>query len=288
MASVEGPDFICVGMPKAGTGWLFDQLLQHPEFWMPLVKEIGYLHSDFPVMGNAIRLAQSTEPRSGPRGARYPPDERDRKFLEAARACAGQAMDIGRYVALFHFKGEKLSGDITPGYASLSEERIAAIAAGLPEVKVLVLVRDPIARAWSHVCLQHVNDRFPPELAEDAAGFRAYLQRWRKFQEQSWASKVAERWALAAPAIPFRHFFFDDLEQRPDWTLREILLHIGIDPEKTTSELAADYNRKGDSPKLDLTDTARGVLIEMFADELHACAARFGGHAETWPARYGL
>ena len=32
---VAGPDFICVGMPKAGTGWLFDQLRYHPDFCVP-------------------------------------------------------------------------------------------------------------------------------------------------------------------------------------------------------------------------------------------------------------
>jgi hypothetical protein len=35
----DGPDFLCVGVPKAGTGWLFDQLNAHPDFWMPPVKE---------------------------------------------------------------------------------------------------------------------------------------------------------------------------------------------------------------------------------------------------------
>ena len=32
----SGPDFICIGMQKAGTRWLYQQLRGHPEFWMPV------------------------------------------------------------------------------------------------------------------------------------------------------------------------------------------------------------------------------------------------------------
>ena len=43
MSLPVGPDFICIGMQKAGTGWAYDQLQYHPDFWMPPVKEIHYL-----------------------------------------------------------------------------------------------------------------------------------------------------------------------------------------------------------------------------------------------------
>src|SRR5215469_17740999 len=53
--SVKGPDFICIGMPKAGTGWLYDQLSHHPDFWMPPVKELHYLHRPVPTLPNSRR-----------------------------------------------------------------------------------------------------------------------------------------------------------------------------------------------------------------------------------------
>src|SRR5437762_8195064 len=52
---VIGPDFICIGMPKAGTAWLHDQLRHHPDFWMPPVKEVNYLLGDPRSMKNTIR-----------------------------------------------------------------------------------------------------------------------------------------------------------------------------------------------------------------------------------------
>ena len=46
------PDFLCVGMEKAATRWAYDQLrwADHPDFWMPPVKELRYLYSAVPRM----------------------------------------------------------------------------------------------------------------------------------------------------------------------------------------------------------------------------------------------
>jgi hypothetical protein len=37
------PDFLCVGVHKGGTTWLYQQLDSHPDFWMPPLKELHYL-----------------------------------------------------------------------------------------------------------------------------------------------------------------------------------------------------------------------------------------------------
>ena len=40
--TASGPDFLCIGAQKAGTGWLYEQLRHHPDFWMPPMKELHY------------------------------------------------------------------------------------------------------------------------------------------------------------------------------------------------------------------------------------------------------
>ena len=41
---VRVPDFICVGMQKCGTTWLYEKLGQHPDIWVPAMKEIHYFN----------------------------------------------------------------------------------------------------------------------------------------------------------------------------------------------------------------------------------------------------
>lgn len=40
--SEKYPTFIGIGTQKGGTTWLYHQLRQHPDIWMPLNKELHY------------------------------------------------------------------------------------------------------------------------------------------------------------------------------------------------------------------------------------------------------
>src|SRR5215467_5347679 len=155
MKPIEGPDFICVGMPKAGTGWLYDQLQTHPDFWMPPVKELLYLNreiSHIPVGGKrggqGLRLQEEpTEEREGrkERPRQVPRDAaRDSGFLRVAQHANGKPMDIERYVSLFRFKGDLLSGDISPMYTELDTAVIEKLRTRLPGTKLIMIAREPI------------------------------------------------------------------------------------------------------------------------------------------------
>jgi hypothetical protein len=286
MTNVCGPDFICVGMPKAGTGWLYDQLLVHPDFWMPPVKEIDYLDHDRPKMKHAI--AKLERAQSGSRVRRRALDERDRQFLQEAAACGGQARDYARYASLFRPKEQLLSGDISPSYSRLEENVIGEIAKHLPQLKIILLVRDPVARAWSHISLLDRSGKLDRGVLDDEARFRSFLENPKNIQRRSFATRVAERWARVAPQIAFRHFFFDDIQGSPDEVRKGILQYLGADSKKESGQVPAAHNRKADAPKLSLTDALKGVLVEYFAEELRASARIFGGHAIEWKHLYAL
>jgi hypothetical protein len=286
-----GPDFLCVGMPKAGTQWLFDQLQSHPDFWMPPIKEIYYLDRKLPRLKGARRLLKKIEnsPERMERRSskRRPWDARDRAFLEAAARIAGQPMDLERYGELFACKGDSKTGDITPNYCRLPDEVVAALAGRLPELRVVLLVRDPVARAWSHICMWHRQERFDETLLEDAARFRAFLEGNDHLLSISFATQTAARWRKHAPRTAFRHFFLDDIAARPEQVRGEILSFLGADPAKP-ARFAPDFNRKSDTAKLVLTESIKAVLIDRFAQELRDGASAFGGHAAEWPAKYGV
>ena len=38
----NAPDFLGVGMQKAGTSWLYEQLRNHPDAWLPKRKELHF------------------------------------------------------------------------------------------------------------------------------------------------------------------------------------------------------------------------------------------------------
>jgi hypothetical protein len=286
MNSVPGPDFICIGMPKSGTGWLYDQLSHHPDFWMPPIKELHYLDRLVPRLENSIEV--KADWKRGKRRARrsdLPWGRPERSFVRDAASLAGQPRDMSRYAALFRHKGKRLSGDISPGYCSADDETITEIAGKLPETKIVLLVREPIARAWSRVCMAHRDGKFDVALLEDPVGFQNFLEDTRYIAHKSFPTRIVERWSRCAPRLPFHIILFDDLEQRANDVSRDILTYLGTDPEKR-SGLPSEYNKKAGAKKLAMPDSIRKVFISYLGDEIHRCAARFGGAARAWPQKY--
>lgn len=281
-----GPDFLCVGMLKGGTRWLFDQLQYHPDFWMPPIKELHYFDRGENRGGNARAILDAE------RGTSRKAQAADREFGQADHAFLKEMashsgpLDMAKYASLFRNKGERISGDITPHYCSLEKDLIRQIAAPLPHLRAILLVRDPVARAWSQISQNARRDTFDPAVLNEPEKFRVHLRHWGKMDRLSSASLAARRWKRLLPQGHFRYFFMDDIATRPVETRAEIIRFLGGDPEKPSGDLSPGHNPKASGKKLELRDEIRDILAEHFREELQACAELFGGHARTWAERY--
>jgi hypothetical protein len=256
---------------------------------MPPVKEIVYLNQEYPalrfVSGGRDEAASGRRAKDERHVNRTSLDARDAGFLALARAGLGKPRDLDFYASLFRFKGDLRSGDITPQYCRIEAETAGDIARRFPALKILLLVRDPVARAWSRICMSY--RRFDEGLLQNAAGFRVYLEETRKLGGLS-ATRAYLAWREHAPQLAFHFFFFDDLIGDPHKLRREVLRFLGTDPGKSGS-LPADNDRKAKAkPKPEMSPIVRDVLVDHFRDELKASAELFGGPARAWPSQYGV
>lgn len=270
-------------MVKAATDWLFDQLRQHPDFWMPPSKELRYLNLAVPHLDNTVRKLSNYRPPRGLPATRDP----DLAFLTEAAKLAEKPRDLDKYAALFRFRGARISGDISPGYYDLESSGIAAIARRFPQVKIVLLVREPLERVWSHLSMRSREGHFDAALLADVNAFARWFTE-SEVRRACFATQVAHRWAEQAPAVDFRHYFFDEVETNAPAVRARIIDFLGGDSRRGSGKLPAGYNRKANLAKLDMPDAIRTYLLNELADEIRACADVFGGPAERWPARYGL
>jgi hypothetical protein len=268
-----GPDFLCIGAHKAGTTWLYQQLDSHPDFWMPPVKELHY----FDQLGRVQRAAR---PRCR--------DERDLRFLERLKSLSAEpGIDLENYGRLFEPKASLFSGDISPNYSTLSDEVIREVVGYFRNLKVIFLVRDPVERVWSHLSMEvHYHQIEPFDVTNIDEVNRNLLRRGMLLR--SYPSAVVARWKRYVDPEQFRVYFFDDLQTNPAELRRSILRFLGADPDKPARQGVANYNRWAGMEKLPFTNEVRSHLARFFKKELKTCAARLGGPARDWPARYGF
>ncbi|MDA9356896.1 sulfotransferase [Flavobacteriaceae bacterium] len=121
---MKRPNFIIMGFPKCGSTALHYYLDAHPEIYMPKKKELHYF-----TQPNIANLNQG----SGD-----------------AVAKEGQIKNIRSYLSLFkEVKLQKAIGETSPSYINYPAS-FKEIKKQLNEPKIIILLRDPVKRAYSN------------------------------------------------------------------------------------------------------------------------------------------
>jgi hypothetical protein len=128
------PNAFLVGAMKSGSSWLAKQLERHPSVFVPGVKEPNLLVSPG---GRGFDLR-------GPR----PPEE---LFRRMHRFSAGTVADYEGMYAEGEGTAVRVDASIRYLVSGLAADRIARLceATGIPP-RILVILRDPVERTWSH------------------------------------------------------------------------------------------------------------------------------------------
>lgn len=140
------PHFICIGAQKAGTAWLSQCLMTHPNLWNPGIKELHFF--DNLNLNNQSALLSSRKLKKIIRKTK------NRKLLisESLLNDLSKSNQISsrQYLELFELTPEQCkSWEITPSYSTMGERKIKYMKNLLPETKFLYIIRDPIDRAMS-------------------------------------------------------------------------------------------------------------------------------------------
>jgi hypothetical protein len=133
------PNFFIVGAANSGTSSLYNYLKQHPQVYLPALKEPHYF-------------------------SQINPSHRQRYLRTIIR-------DEAAYLRLFRrAKGYKAIGEASPSYLWKADAP-HRIHRAIPDAKIIILLRDPVERAYSHYLMDVreglQNLPFPKALQED-------------------------------------------------------------------------------------------------------------------------
>ena len=172
----------CVGATKAGTSWLYRYLHDHPECAMPAVKEAHYwdtfdaddLDKQLAAFRLRLRELRKEKADAAEEGRDWQVDNLDRRINEMKALMAALSGDRTADAAYLAWMLEgrdaaALVADMTPNYATISDEALIRMRDASPTAKFLFLIRDPLDRLWSHIRMQARRQRQDHEVYEKKA-----------------------------------------------------------------------------------------------------------------------
>ena len=199
------PQFMVVGTARAGTTALYSYLRQHPEIFLPSVKEPCF----FCFAGEEINFVKG-------------------KFAFAIN-------DLDVYSSIYKNAGkDQLTGDISTPYLFLHKKTISNLRMlhDSPEkIKIIIILRDPAERAYSQY-LWRVRD------GREEYSFEEALEREaeRKKKNYSFDYFYKERGLYYEQVKDYLENFkevkivlFEDLKANPAAMLAEICKFLGVD-----------------------------------------------------------
>lgn len=280
-----------LGATKAGTSWLYRYLAGHPDCHLRTVKELHYFDAETPE-GLRFQLRQLRARRDKLRDAR---DVQPRGLTEWRKLDA-QLRDVSDLLALQKSRGEgeylhyltegrgnrPLVADITPAYALLPPERLTAMAALADSTRFVYLMRDPVARLWSHVRMmaaRRLAGRKDADLVAEAGQVldEALAGRARHITDRGDYGAALARFDAALPEGRLFIGFFEELFGAE--TIARLCAFLGIAPTE------GRYERKvHEGVRVEMTDAQRQRAAVALRPQYDMVAARMGRLPPAWAA----
>jgi Sulfotransferase family len=281
------PDFIGIGAQRSGTSWLYRRLGEHPDLWLPPIKEIHFFDrldattdarkkKFYKDLRNRYRAYRS--PRNVPKVKRPNPGWDINYFF--------RPKNYIWYSSLFRQGADRITGEITPEYMMLSEEVVEKICSLNPKMKVVFIMRDPIDRVWSAAARHFVtnNKRVMRDISEEE--LLSFIQEPGTVLRTNYL-RTLSIWESVFPSGQMHIDFFDNIQENPDEVLLRIFDFLGV--EKSTEYMLVDPQRKVASStkkaKISISKSLEYAICAKNIDQLHELSQRFGSHTSKWLER---
>lgn len=251
------PDFLIIGPQRTGTSWLFSNLRLHHDIMMPHIKEVLFFN----------RLKEPDNPKFRSNELEW--------YLGCFRDPVLRAAAKNAYCLWHHrrFYSPVLRGEASASYAALDPDIIDEVVAIKPGIKVILMIRDPIDRAWSHAIKDLVRDAKRKIDDVDDAEFEAFF---RKPYQMRCARYVAnhDNWASRLQPGNLLVGAFDDIASRPEVLLRQIMDFLGVNSDQRyIGRLAREVVNPTGGQRI--PERWRAWLLELLAEEREKTANRF-------------
>jgi hypothetical protein len=286
----RGPDFLGIGAIRAGTSWLTANMRGHPGLWITPIKELHYFDEQEVNPGLSLRHRIWGD---------HPLDRYWRRFLqhEAQRATKPRRLrrsawslrflffthsDAG-YRRLFAPAGDRVAGEITPAYGTLPPAAIARVRELFPDLKLILLMRNPVERTWSHCRMRLAELEGRPFDAVPHEQIMAFLDSEAARAGSDYPG-IVDAWSRAFPADRILIEWFDRVIEDPEGLLRHVYEFLGVPTTDPRAYHSASRRIHAGVGPGDVPEPYRSHLARRFMGLIEETHRRYGSYAARWLA----
>lgn len=126
--------------------------------------------------------------------------------------------------------GRRVCGEISPSYSMLKPAVIDCLRKALPEARLVLLIRNPIERAWSHFLLElQLRSRHRSARRASLPAALRHFEHPRSRRRSDYETTI-RRWRGAYGKAALLVSLYDRLGADPEGLAASVLDHIGADP----------------------------------------------------------
>lgn len=185
------------------------------------------------------------------------------------------------YLLKFARSKSKLRGEITPAYGVLSPSRIKFISQINPQLKLILLLRNPIDRAWSHV--RYMQNRKNP--TQDQNHFKAKDIREMishpRFLIRSDYPNMIQNWTKYFPKDQLFIGYYYNLQNRPRTLLRKIFSFLDLSPPSSFKNFPSN-TKFNSSQSLSMPTWLHKKFTRQFTPQIHHLHQLLGDPIKPW------
>ncbi len=296
------PQFICIGAQKAATTWLYELLRRNENIYLPPIKETHYFSELYcrivQMYASEHRKTQSDTILKYYIDQVGKPDLTVKQFITSIRKLSTRnelkfpQSTVELIESLYHLQADstddewyrqifdpalpnQVTGEVCPDYMILPEEGVDHIVRFNPDVKIILIIRDPIDRIWSHLRMNADYGTLKADLhslTKDHPELDIHL-------EYTDYARSISLWESKLPAEQFLTVPYDLIRDDPQQAIDSLSDFLQVELNPTQKQLNTIIF---EGSKSDISTDTRLMLFDLLKTQYDFLAERYPALVNKW------
>ncbi len=264
--------FIGIGAHKSGTSWLYERLKEIDEFHLPPIKELHYFDRKYKLKNihyfNRLESIHS--------------------LFFSLYHCAKNYSNLNWFFKWFYktysdswyrslFSSNKIQGEITPAYSTLNEHEIERLKNIANPEKILLIIRNPVQRVWSHY--QYFCQRGKIRHENNIEDIKKFILSDAQTSRSDYL-KIIEKYRSFFDDKNIYIMFYDSILEQPKALITDLLKIFDIDKHH---HFNCNYYKINNSSKsIKISKNISKFITKLYEKEISTLAEKIGSYCKIW------